>query len=194
MTAPSCPESNWAWSVWGRIGGRVARIALAFEMQVAVYDPYISQARADELGVQRVDSLEQLLGMADVVSLHLPSTAQTRGLINADTLAQMKPGALLVNSARGTLVDEDALLAALESGQLGGLATDVFAQEPPPHDHPLVLASEGGYHAARGRRHGREQGAAVAAGHQSGVAGAARRTAAARGQSRGLAGRRGLAR
>ncbi len=122
----------------GRIGGRVARIALAFEMQVAVYDPYISQARADELGVQRVDSLEQLLGMADVVSLHLPSTAQTRGLINADSLAQMKPGALLVNSARGTLVDEDALLAALESGQLGGLATDVFAQEPPPHDHPLV--------------------------------------------------------
>ena len=122
----------------GRIGGRVARIALAFEMRVAVYDPYISQARADELGVQRVDSLEQLLGMADVVSLHLPSTAETRGLINADTLAQMKPGALLVNSARGTLVDEDALLAALESGQLGGLATDVFAQEPPPHDHPLV--------------------------------------------------------
>ncbi len=123
----------------GRIGGRVARIALAFEMRVAVYDPFISQARADELGVQRVDSLEQLLGMADVVSLHLPSTAATRGLINARTLAQMKQGALLVNTARGTLVDEDAMLAALERGQPGGLATDVFAQEPPPHDHPLLL-------------------------------------------------------
>lgn len=122
----------------GRIGGRVARIALAFEMRVAVYDPYISQQRADELGVQRVESLEQLLGMADVVSLHLPSTAQTRELINARTLAQMQPGALLVNAARGTLVDEDALLAALASGQLSGYATDVFAQEPPPHDHPLV--------------------------------------------------------
>lgn len=122
----------------GRIGGRVARIALAFEMQVAVYDPYISQARADELGVQRVDSLEQLLGMAEVVSLHLPSTAETRELINAGTLAQMRPGALLVNAARGTLVDEAALLAALESGQLSGYATDVFASEPPPHTHPLV--------------------------------------------------------
>lgn len=122
----------------GRIGGRVARIALAFEMQVAVYDPYVSQARADELGAQRVDSLEQLLGMAEVVSLHLPSNAETREFINAGTLAQMRPGALLVNAARGTLVDEAALLAALESGQLAGYATDVFASEPPPHTHPLV--------------------------------------------------------
>ena len=122
----------------GRIGGRVARIALAFEMKVAVYDPYVSQARADELGVQRVDSLEALLGMADVVSLHLPSNAETREFINAGTLAQMKPGALLVNAARGTLIDEGALLAALESGQLAGYATDVFASEPPPHTHPLV--------------------------------------------------------
>ncbi len=122
----------------GRIGGRVARIALAFEMKVNVYDPFISQARADELGVQRVDSLEQLLGMSDIVSLHLPSTAETRELINAGALAQMKPGALLVNAARGTLVDEAALLAALNSGQLSGYASDVFAQEPPPHTHPLV--------------------------------------------------------
>lgn len=125
----------------GRIGGRVARIALAFEMQVAVYDPYVSQARADELGVQRVDSLGALLGMAEVVSLHLPSNAETRELINAGTLAQMRPGALLVNAARGTLVDEAALLAALESGQLAGYATDVFASEPPPHTHPLVQHS-----------------------------------------------------
>ena len=122
----------------GRIGGRVARIALAFGMEVAVYDPYISQARADEAGVQRVDSLEQLLGMADVVSLHLPATAETRGLINARSLAQTKRGALLVNAARGTLVDEDALAAALQNGQLSAYATDVFAQEPPPPDHPLL--------------------------------------------------------
>ena len=122
----------------GRIGGRVARIALAFGMNVAVYDPFISPQRPAELGVQRADSLEALLAAADIVSLHLPATPQTRQLIDARALAQMKPGALLVNTARGALVDEDALLAALQHGHLAGAALDVFASEPPPPDHPLL--------------------------------------------------------
>ena len=122
----------------GRIGGRVARVALALDMKVLVYDPYLGPERLAEMGVALAPTLETLLATSDVVSLHLPATAETRHLINAERLALMKPGAFLINSARGTLIDEAALIAALDSGHLGGAGLDVFDPEPPRPDNPLL--------------------------------------------------------
>jgi D-3-phosphoglycerate dehydrogenase len=123
----------------GRIGRRVAEICgLGLRMRVLAHDPYVSPAEAERLGVTLVDGLDALLGEADVVSVHAPSTPETQGLIGERTLARMKRGALLVNASRGALVDEEALLAALRSGHLAGAALDVFRNEPPPPDHPLL--------------------------------------------------------
>jgi D-3-phosphoglycerate dehydrogenase len=122
----------------GRIGTRVARAALGLGMKVLAFDPCLDRDRARALGVERAASLDLLLSQADVVSLHLPLTSETRLLINAGRIAQMKPGAILINSARGGLVDEQALLAALEAGHLRGAGLDVFETEPPPADHPLL--------------------------------------------------------
>jgi phosphoglycerate dehydrogenase-like enzyme len=122
----------------GRIGGRVAKLAQGMGMSVVGFDPFIGPARADELGISRVASLETLLRSSDVVSIHVPLMPETRHLLNAERLAQMKPGAILINAARGGLVDEAALLEALERGQLLGAGLDVFNIEPPPPDHPLV--------------------------------------------------------
>ena len=122
----------------GRIGSRVARVAQALDMQVSVFDPYLSPERAVQAGVRLVPTLEALLAVADVVSIHAPNNAETHHLFNAERLAQMKPGAYLINAARGGLVDEAALLAALESGHLAGAGLDVFDPEPPPRDHPLL--------------------------------------------------------
>jgi D-3-phosphoglycerate dehydrogenase len=112
---------------FGRIGRRVARTLRAMEMRVLVHDPYLG-AGAD--GVHQVD-LDELLAVSDAVSLHCPLTPQTRGLINADTLRQMKPGALLVNTSRGSLVRLDSVLSALRAGTLRAAALDVLEQEPP---------------------------------------------------------------
>jgi len=120
----------------GRIGQRVARIARAFGMQVLACDPYVSRELAAELGVS-LTTLEDALRRADVVSLHMPLTEDTRQTINAERLALMKPTAVLVNTARGGLVDEEALVQAVESGRLAGAALDVFAKEPLPVDSPL---------------------------------------------------------
>lgn len=120
----------------GRIGGEVARRARAFGMRVVVYDPFLQEERAKQLGVE-TDRLEQVLAAADVLSLHVPLTDATANLISAERLAMMKPGAIVVNAARGGVLDEEALLAALENGRLGGAALDVFAEEPLPSDHPL---------------------------------------------------------
>jgi D-3-phosphoglycerate dehydrogenase len=122
----------------GRIGSRVAHVARALGMSVAAYDPFVPPGRAAEMGVELAPSLEALLGESDVVSLHVPASAETRHLMNAERLAQMKPGAYLINAARGALVDEAALLEALDSGHLGGAGLDVFEAEPPPGDHPLL--------------------------------------------------------
>ncbi|MEX0713955.1 MAG: NAD(P)-dependent oxidoreductase [Pirellulales bacterium] len=122
----------------GRIGSRVARMAQAMGMSVMVYDPFLPAQRAADCGVEVAARLEELLAQADVVSLHLPLTAETRRLINRERLAQMKRGGYLVNAARGGLVDEAALLEALASGQLQGAGLDVFDPEPPPPDHPLL--------------------------------------------------------
>ncbi|HEV3003171.1 MAG TPA: hydroxyacid dehydrogenase [Pirellulales bacterium] len=122
----------------GRIGGRVAQMAKALGMFVSAYDPFVTPARGAELGVELVSPLEALLGSCDVVSLHVPLGPQTRHMIDDQRLAQMKPGAYLINAARGGLVDETALLAALESGRLAGAGLDVFDPEPPPPDHSLL--------------------------------------------------------
>ncbi len=120
----------------GRIGERVARIAQAFGMEVLGHDPYVSPERALELGVSLV-SLEEALRRADVVTLHMPLTDDTRRIINAERLALMKPTAVLVNTARGGLLEEKALVEAVESGKLAGAALDVFDVEPLPADSPL---------------------------------------------------------
>ncbi len=113
----------------GRVGTLVAQRMLAFGMRLLAYDPYVSRERAAQLGVE-LGSLAEVLASADVVTIHLPKTTDTVGLIGERELAAMKPGARLVNTARGALVDELALAKAIESGHLAGAALDVFAEEP----------------------------------------------------------------
>jgi D-3-phosphoglycerate dehydrogenase len=113
----------------GRIGGEVAKRCRAFGMDVVAYDPYMTDERAAELQVERAE-LDDVLARADVISLHVPLTEATSGLIGEEALAKMKKGAFLVNVARGGVVDETALAAALDSGHLGGAALDVFSNEP----------------------------------------------------------------
>lgn len=120
----------------GRIGGHVAQLARAFGMQVVGHDPYLSPERAAELQIKLLP-LDQLLRQADVVTLHVAHTEQTHHLINAERLKLMKPTAVLVNTARGELVDEDALAQAIREKRIGGAAIDVFAVEPLPADVPL---------------------------------------------------------
>ncbi|HXF73630.1 MAG TPA: phosphoglycerate dehydrogenase, partial [Actinomycetota bacterium] len=120
----------------GRVGSMVAQRALAFGMRVIAYDPYVPRERAREIGVDLMPSLEALLVQSDFVSLHLPGGPQTEGLIGAHELSLMKVGARLVNTARGGIVDEEALAKAIEDGHLAGAALDVFAREP-PGDSPL---------------------------------------------------------
>src|SRR5947209_12771849 len=120
----------------GRIGGHVAQLARAFGMQVVGHDPYLLPERAGELHV-RLLPLEQLLRTADVVTLHVALTDQTHHLIDAQRLKLMKPTAVLINTARGELVDEAALAEAIKEKRIGGAAIDVFAVEPLPPDAPL---------------------------------------------------------
>jgi D-3-phosphoglycerate dehydrogenase len=120
----------------GRIGLAVATRARAFEMDVVGFDPYVSAEAAAAHGIQLVP-LDELLERADAITLHVPLTEQTRGLIGADQIARMKPDAIIVNAARGGLVDEEALAAALRDGRLGGAGVDVFETEP-PKDSPLL--------------------------------------------------------
>jgi D-3-phosphoglycerate dehydrogenase len=122
---------------FGRIGRQVALRACAFGMEVLIYDVYQDVGAASACGA-RYAPLEEVLARADVVSLHAPATPQTRGLINAHTLAQMKPTAYLINTARGELVDEDALLHALLQGTIAGAGLDVFSREPPDPANPLL--------------------------------------------------------
>jgi len=121
----------------GRIGQEVAKRAAAFGMRLIAHDPFISDQVASGLGVQLV-SLDELFARADYVSLHMPSTPQTRNLVNAERLAHAKKGIRIVNTARGDLVDENALADAIESGQVAGAALDVFQKEPTV-DHRLQL-------------------------------------------------------
>jgi D-3-phosphoglycerate dehydrogenase len=122
----------------GRIAGEVARIAgRGFGMRIRVYDPYVSAAQAEAMGARKIESLEAMLGEADIVSIHVPLTAETKGLIGRARIARMKPDAVLVNTARGGIVDEAALAEALATGRLSGAGIDVFENEPPANDNPL---------------------------------------------------------
>lgn len=121
----------------GNIPRRVVPKAMAFGFKVVAHDPYVPAAIARELGVELV-SFERLLEISDFISVHAPLTAQTRGLFNADAFARMKKGAYVVNTARGPLLDEAALVAALDAGHLGGAALDVVATEPLSKESPLL--------------------------------------------------------
>jgi len=114
----------------GRVGAMVAQRGAAFAMRVIAFDPYVPKERAKEMGVELMPTLEALLVQADFVTIHLPRTPDTEGLIGERELALMKEGARLVNTARGGIVDEAALAKALEDGRLAGAALDVFADEP----------------------------------------------------------------
>jgi autoinducer 2 (AI-2) kinase len=122
---------------FGQVGRQVAAVLRPLGAIVIASDPFAAPVRALAEGVEVV-SFEELLRRADVISLHAPVTEATRGMFGAAQFAAMKPGALFVNTARAALADEEALAAALRSGHLGGAALDVFAEEPPGHDHPLL--------------------------------------------------------
>ncbi|MFL5900295.1 MAG: phosphoglycerate dehydrogenase [Solirubrobacterales bacterium] len=126
---------------FGRIGQLVAKRAQAFDMDVIAFDKFVSAERFKELGVQGVSQLDELFERADVVTVHVPKTPETIGLIDAAAIAAMKDGARIVNCARGELVDLDALLAGLESGKVGGAALDVFPAEPFT-EHPIFARSD----------------------------------------------------
>ncbi|MCW1821616.1 MULTISPECIES: D-2-hydroxyacid dehydrogenase family protein [Mycolicibacterium] len=121
----------------GRIGSRVAAIGSAFGMNVIAWSPHLTEERADLAGVVRVER-EALFSDADVVSLHLVLAESTRGLVGAAELEAMKPSAILVNTSRGGLVDEDALAEALRGNKIRGAALDVYHHEPLPAGHPLA--------------------------------------------------------
>jgi phosphoglycerate dehydrogenase-like enzyme len=150
------PHAGWHWSGaplvrrlrngifgivgLGRIGTATSRRARALDMEVCFYDPYLPDGAELAHGYRRHDSLEALLAASDVVSLHCPLTDQNRNMIDQAALRAIKPGALLINTARGGLVDLSALEAALRDGQLGGAALDVLPAEPPDPEHPLLQA------------------------------------------------------
>ncbi len=125
---------------FGRIGQQVARRALGLGMRVVAYDPYVTAERFRELGAERVETTEEVYAAADFLTLHLPLTPETRGSLDAAAFAAMREGVRLVNAARGALVDEDALLAALRSGKVAGAALDVFSEEP--YSGPLLELDE----------------------------------------------------
>lgn len=123
----------------GRIGGHVARRLAPWDVRLLAADPHVPAARATDLGVTLVD-LATLLAEADVVTLHAALTAETRGLLDETALRRMKPTAILVNTARGELVDEDALARAIDAGWIAGAAVDAFVREPLPPGSPLRAA------------------------------------------------------
>jgi D-3-phosphoglycerate dehydrogenase len=122
---------------FGRIGTRVAKRCLPLDMNVEVYDPYVVAETIRAAGCEPVTDLDAALARADFVSLHCPKTPDTTGMFDAARLSRMKPGARLINTARGGIVDEAALYAALAAGKLAGAGIDVFSPEPPLTDNPL---------------------------------------------------------
>ena len=123
----------------GRIGSRVTIRARGFNMKVIAFDPYIADSAFEKVGAAKV-TLEQLLAQADIITVHTPSTEETRGMLGASEIAKMKDGAIVLNIARGGIYDEQALADALNGGKVAGAAVDVYLDEPPSKDHPLLNA------------------------------------------------------
>lgn len=121
----------------GRIGRAVAQRAAGLGMKVVAHDPFVGAEQARDAEVETA-SLDEVLARADFLTIHTPLTTETRGLVNAEAIIKMKQGARIINCARGGLVDESALHEAIKSGKIAGAALDVFEQEPPPPDHPLL--------------------------------------------------------
>lgn len=119
----------------GRIGNEVARRAAAFGMKIEAYDPYV-----EKHDLVKLVSLEEMVSAADFISLHVPLTDQTRGMVNADLISRMKDGVGIVNTCRGGVIDEEAVASALESGKIGGYATDVWLSDPPDPSSPILKA------------------------------------------------------
>ena len=122
----------------GRVGREVARRAAGLDMKVVGYDPFLAPDRAGQLGIESVPDLDQLLSRCDFLTVHTPLTDETRDLIGARELGMLPKGARVLNCARGGIINEEALAEALRSGHVAGAALDVFVQEPPPADHPLL--------------------------------------------------------
>ena len=135
----------------GRIGTAAALRAKSFGLEVAFFDPYLSDGIDKALGITRVESLHELLSTSHIVSLHCPLTAETRGMIGQAEIASMPRGSFLVNTARGGIVDTDAVVAALETGHLAGAGIDVLEQEPPPSDSSVIAAWRNPDHPAHDR-------------------------------------------
>lgn len=127
----------------GAVGSHVAQVLAAMGAHVLVFDPYLAPERLGP-GMEQVATVEEIFRRSDLVSVHARLTPETTHMVNADTLALMKPGALLVNAARGGLVDYDAVAAALEAGALGGAAFDVYPEEPVDFDHALFRLADAG--------------------------------------------------
>lgn len=125
----------------GRIGRTVAARARAFGMKIVAFDPFIASEQARDLEIE-LAPLDELFASADFITIHTPLTAETRGVIGRDAFARMKQGVRIINCARGGLVDESALYDAIKAGTVAGAALDVFVQEPPAADHPLLLLDE----------------------------------------------------
>lgn len=135
----------------GRIGTAAALRAKAFGFEVIFYDPYVPQGADKALGIRRVETLEDLLGQAHIVSLHCPLNQETRHLINRESVRHMTPGAYLINTARGGVVDGNAVVDALAAGHLAGAGLDVLEGEPPSSDEPLIRAWRDANHPAHDR-------------------------------------------
>jgi C-terminal binding protein len=135
----------------GRIGTATALRAKALGMEVLYYDPFVPQGRDKALGIRAVETLDELLAQSDVVSVHTPLTPETKHIINRETIAKMKPGSFVVNTARGGTVDVLAVLEAITSEHLRGAAIDVLETEPPLPDHPLMKAWRDPNHLAHSR-------------------------------------------
>ena len=120
----------------GRIGAEVAKRAMAFQMDVIAFDPYLTESRAKSLGVTQV-SLDEVIERADYITVHMPLTADTKHMLNADAFSRMKDGVRIFNCARGGIIDESALMDALNSGKIAAAGLDVYEDEPPAEDSPL---------------------------------------------------------
>ena len=122
----------------GRIGREVSRFARSMEMHVLAYDPYVSDGVFERMRVKRTHDLKTLLGTCHIVTLHAELTPETKGMIGRHEIGWMMKGSFLINTARGEMVDPEALVDALAGGNLAGAAIDVYVKEPPPRDDPLV--------------------------------------------------------